>query len=272
VSTTVAVVRFPGVNCEAETARALERAGLTAEIVTWSRPPSELRAFAAYVLPGGFSYQDRVRAGALAAKHPIVEVLAAEAERGKPLLGICNGAQILIEAGLVPDGGNVDLALARNSMPARQGYHARWVHVRVEESPCVFTRSLEPGTVLPLPVAHAEGRVIGEPGLVEALIRSGQAPLRYALANGDDARAFPENPNGSELAVAAVCNRRGNIMAVMPHPERAQDLGALPVSLAGPWASTRDALRESGDHEALRLADGPGLELFKGLATYLEGA
>jgi len=95
----VAILQLPGVNCETETAWALERAGLVPEVFRWTRPPGELRDFQAYVLPGGFSYQDRVRAGALAAKEPLIERLAEEAARGKPVLGICNGAQVLVEAG-----------------------------------------------------------------------------------------------------------------------------------------------------------------------------
>src|SRR5580765_3373339 len=118
----VAVVQLPGVNCERESVRALELAGLGAEIFRWTRPAGELRDFAAYVLPGGFAYQDRVRAGALAAKEPLVEVLAEESARGKPLLGICNGAQVLVEAGLVPGGDTVEVALARNRMGGRTGY------------------------------------------------------------------------------------------------------------------------------------------------------
>ena len=148
----VAVVQFPGVNCESESVRALTRVGLEAEVFRWTRAAGDLRAFDAFLLPGGWSYQDRVRAGALAAKDPLVDVLAEEAERGKPVLGICNGAQVLVEAGLVPDHGQVELALARNRMTDRGGYYARWIHARVEDSPCVFTRHLEPGTVLPLPI------------------------------------------------------------------------------------------------------------------------
>ena len=170
----VAVVQLPGVNCEAETARALGRVGLEAEVFRWTRAPRELAAFDAYVLPGGFSYQDRVRAGALASKDPLIEVLGARAARGAPVLGICNGAQVLVESGLVPGGGGVELALARNRMPGRAGYYARWVYVRVEDSRCVFTRALEPGTVLPLPVAHGEGRFVArDPGHIPALVRAG---------------------------------------------------------------------------------------------------
>src|SRR5207247_3445335 len=129
-----------------------------------------------------------------AAKDPLVEVLAAEAERGKPVLGICNGAQVLVEAGLVPGGNGIELALARNRMPRRTGYFARWIYARVEPSSCLFTRGLSPGTVLPLPAAHGEGRFTGAAGRMAALHRAGQVPLRYAAADGGEARGFPDNP------------------------------------------------------------------------------
>lgn len=264
----VAVVQFPGVNCEAETARALERAGLEAEVFRWTRAARELAAYDAYVLPGGFSWQDRVRAGALAAKSPLLDELASRAANGAPLLGICNGAQVLVEAGLVPEaGGAVGLALARNRMPDRGGYYARWIRVRVEDSPCVFTRHLEPGTVLPLPIAHGEGRfTCADRGRMAALVREGQVPLRYATATGAVAEEFPDNPNGAEQAAAAVCNRRGNVLAVMPHPERAQDLGGLSRAIGGPWAERRD--EALGSHHLD--AEGPGLTLFHGLRRHLE--
>lgn len=264
----VAVVQFPGVNCESESARALERVGLGAEIFRWTRPASELRGFDAYLLPGGWSYQDRVRAGALAAKDPLLEVLAEEAERGKPVIGICNGAQVLVEAGLVPDHGQVELALARNRMADRGGYYARWVYTRVEASPCVFTRHLEPGTLLPLPIAHGEGRFTSrDPDHMPALARAGQVPLRYATADGAIATAFPANPNGAEESAAAVCNRRGNVLAIMPHPERAQDLGAMARGIGGPWSDRRDQALATGHPDA----EGPGLTLFHGLQRHLEG-
>jgi phosphoribosylformylglycinamidine synthase len=265
----VAVIQFPGVNCEAETVRALARVRLTAEVFRWTRPAAELRGFSAFVLPGGFSYQDRVRAGAIAAKAELIEVLAQEAALGKPVLGICNGAQVLVEAGLVPGGAGVELALARNRMPDRGGYYACWTHVRVEESPCVFTRALVPGTVLPLPVAHAEGRFTSaEPAKLESLLRAGQVPLRYCDVEGRPATAFPVNPNGAEAAAAGVGNPRGNVLALMPHPERAQDLGAMAWWVAGVWDERRRTALERVQLDA----PGPGLLLFDGLRRYLEDA
>lgn len=265
----VAVLQFPGVNCEAETLRAVQRVGLEAELFRWTRAAEELSAFDAYVLPGGFAFQDRVRAGALPAKDPLVALLAREAERGKPVLGICNGAQILVEAGLVPGGGGVALALARNRMARRAGYHARWIHLRTEASPCVFTRHLPRGTVLPMQVGHGEGRFVArERGRIAALKKRGQTPLVYAAPDGAVARRFPRNPNGSELAVAAICNARGNVLAMMPHPDRAQSLGAMPPSVAGAWHERREAARAGAGPVADQ--PGPGLEIFEGLRRHLE--
>lgn len=266
----VAVIQFPGVNCEDESVRALGLAGLTGEVFRATRPGEELRSFDAYLLPGGFSYQDRVRAGALTAKHPLLEALGAEAESGKPVLGICNGAQVLVESGLVPGGSRVELALARNRMSGRSGYYTRWVTLRVEPSPCVFTAGLAPGTLLPLPVAHAEGRFTArESGRLVALSRAGQVPLRYASPRGTLARGFPDNPNGSEAAAAAVCNPRGNVLALMPHPERAVHLGALCREVGGDWGARRDRAADQGG--AATDEPGPGLALFEGLRRHLEG-
>ena len=264
----VAVVQFPGVNCEAESVRALTRAGLAADVFGWTRPAAELRDYDAYLLPGGFSYQDRVRGGALASKDPLVDVLADEAARGKPVIGICNGAQVLVEAGLVPDGGVVELALARNHMLDRGGYYARWIYVRIEPSPCLFTRGIPPGTVVPLPVAHGEGRFMSrDPDRMPALARQGQVPLRYASLAGEPADAFPLNPNGAEQAAAAVCNARGNVLAIMPHPERAQDLGGLSRAIAGPWAERRERAAAVGGVDE----EGPGMLFFHGLRQHLKG-
>ena len=264
----VAVMQFPGVNCEAETARAVQRAGLDAEVFRWTRPARELAGFDAFVLPGGFSYQDRVRAGALAAKDPLLDTLAERADQGAPVLGICNGAQVLVEAGLVPGRGHVDVALARNRMPDRVGYYTRWVWCRVEESACVFTRGLAAGTLLPLPVAHGEGRFTSlHKGRLAELVTAGQVPFRYARAGGEPAEEFPDNPNGADAAVAGLCNARGNVLALMPHPERAAELGQLSRGIGGEWGQRRD--RALAAHDAAGFADGPGMGLFRALARHL---
>ena len=265
----VGVIQFPGVNCEAETARALERAGLKAEVFRWTRPAGDLAGFQAFVLPGGWSYQDRVRAGALAAKDSLLDVLEEQAGRGKPVLGICNGAQVLVEAGLVPGDGSVELALARNRMPQRGGYYTRWVHCRVERSVCVFTRGLEPGTLLPMPVAHGEGRFTSaKRGALARLARVGRLPLLYATPGGAVAEQFPENPNGAEASAAAVCNEPGNVLAMMPHPERVLELGAMARGIGGEWGARRDQALERGGAEPD--APAPGAALFAGLRRHLE--
>lgn len=267
----IAIVQFPGVNCETESARALARVGLDSEIFRWTRSAHELADFQAYVLPGGFSYQDRVRAGALAAKDPMMEAIAGEAARGKPVLGICNGAQVLVESGLVPGPRQVSLALGRNRMTARTGYYSRWVTLRVEPGACLFASTLEPGQRLPMPVAHGEGRFASsDPDVLPALARAGQAPFRYAGPEGEIATDFPENPNGSPEGIAAVCNAAGNVLALMPHPERAQDLGALSRTVGGEWRARRDAWAASAQRDAD--APGPGLAIFEGLARHLEDA
>ena len=269
MSAQVAVLQFPGVNCEAESVRALERVGLTAEIFRWTRPAAELRAYAAFLLPGGWSYQDRVRAGVLAAKDPLVGELAELAAAGRPVLGICNGAQVLVEAGLVPGEGAITLALARNRMPHRSGYYTRWVHCRVEASSCLFTAHLDPGTVLPLPIAHGEGRFTSaRRGHLAALVRAGQAPLRSCTATGEEASDFPANPNGADAAVAAVSNRAGKVLAMMPHPERVLDLGAISRSVGGAWGRLRDQVLEQNSAEVF--GDAPGLQFFEGLKRHLQ--
>jgi phosphoribosylformylglycinamidine synthase len=261
----VAVVRFPGSNCERETARALARSGLEARIVRWNVPPAELLRFDAYVLPGGFSYQDRIRAGAVAARLPMLEVVGRRAREGAPVLGICNGAQILIESGLVPEGEGdpVRLALAANRIERRDGYYTRWVFLAPGPgaAKCLFTRGLD--ELLPMPMAHGEGRfTTADAGLARGLAES--VVLRYARADGGAAGGFPANPNGSCADAAGLAGGDGNVLALMPHPERAQDLAQVPEWLDGAWGERRRAARG----RALD-GDGPGLRIFHALARVL---
>ena len=271
MSARIAVLQFPGVNCENESARSLALVGLEGEIFRATRRAADLAAFDGYLLPGGWSYQDRVRAGVLAAKDPLLDALAQAAAAGKPVLGICNGAQVLVEAGLVPGGGTIALALARNRMPQRTGYYTRWVHCRIEPSACLFTRHLPPGTLLPLPIAHGEGRFTSaKRGAMAALLEHGQMPMRYCDAAGEPASAFPDDPNGAELAAAAICNSTGNVLAMMPHPERVLALGAVARSIGGDWGASRVEALERGDASVWGAS--PGLAIFAGLAAHFEAA
>lgn len=270
----VAIVQIPGVNCEYETARVLESVGLEARIVRPNESAVTLGEFDAYVLPGGFAYQDRIRAGAVAAKLPAVERIAAESERGKPVLGICNGAQVLVEAGLVPglQSGRVEMALAPNRAPRRQGYLCRWVRVQAQEGPGrqTWTSALPAGEIVPLPMAHGEGRFeTADPEVRSRIQTEGLALFRYVDAGGRPASSYPDDPNGALFQAAAITNRSGNVLAVMPHPERASWLKQVPLEWPGVWGERRRG--SVGSYEALEGA-GPGRFLFESLARALGAA
>ncbi len=270
----VAVVRLPGMNCEDETVRALAAAGLAPELVGWDEEPSRLDGYDGYVLPGGFSYQDRVRAGAVAAKDPRIERVAHAADRGAPVLGICNGAQILVEAGLVPgetfdaaEDAPIELALGVNHAPRRDGYTSRWVTLEAK-SGSPWTEAYADRERIPVPMAHGEGRFTSsDPGRMARLAAHGQVVFTYAPSSSI-ARdvAWPENPSGSEANAAGVTNRKGNVLALMPHPERAERLWHVPEDTAGAWGDRRR--KAHGDRTTLD-GPGPGHGLFLSLAWSL---
>jgi phosphoribosylformylglycinamidine synthase I len=266
-----AVLQIPGVNCEYESARALEAVGIEARVVRFNEPSSVLSEFDAFLLPGGFAFQDRIRAGAVAAKLPAVERIARESESGKPVIGICNGAQILVETGIVPGihPGRVELALAPNRAPRRPGYLCRWIHVRAEEGPgrATFASTIPLGETVPLPLAHGEGRFATADPEVRARIESlGLVLFRYVDAAGDPAASYPDDPNGAMLQAAGVTNVAGNVLAFMPHPERAAWLRMMPQDWPGPWGERRRAA--IGTFDALE-GPGPGRFLFASLAKRL---
>jgi len=276
---TIAIIQFPGSNCEAETARAVEAAGMGAALFRWNRDPAELARFDGYIIGGGFSYQDRVRAGVIAAKEPIMAAVIDAAEAGKPVLGICNGAQVLVETGLVPGVNNhaIDLALAPNQMMregrvVRRDYYCTWVHVKLCCAPerCMFTRAFAPEQVIPIPVAHGEGRfTTTQEGLLEQLEANDQVVIRYCTAAGDIDPNFPINPNGAMSNIAGLCNPAGNVFALMPHPERASWLRQIPADLGDEYAARKRAAW--GNFEALESA-GPGRLMFESLRLALESA
>ncbi|WP_297062985.1 phosphoribosylformylglycinamidine synthase I [Thermococcus sp.] len=198
-----AVIVFPGTNCDFETERAIRKAGAEAERV-WYK--TSLKDFDGVVLPGGFSYADYLRAGAIAARQEIMEEVKEFAREGRPVLGICNGFQILTEAGLLPG------ALRPNRIPR---FLCRWVQLRVEDTETPFTTLYEPGEVIRMPIAHAEGNYyIDDPSKVRIV-------FQYSDESGDVTGKV--NPNGSVLNIAAIANERGNVLGTMPHPERASD-------------------------------------------------
>jgi phosphoribosylformylglycinamidine synthase I len=267
----ICIVQFPGVNCEYETARALAAAGMDATIMRWNRPDADMDMFDGFVLPGGFSYEDRVRGGAIAAGEDIMARVMEEAEAGKPVVGICNGAQVLVESGLVPGlaGRRIDLAVAPNKGMGRDGYYANWVYVTPGTKPaeCVLTCDLEPGEVLPIPIAHCQGRFTStNPGLFDKLDIEGRIALRYCRSDGSAPEGFPDDPNGSEKFAAALCNGEGNVAAIMPHPERAAWLRQVPADLAGPWSETRSAVCTWKDMEGA----GPGVRILRSIKRYIE--
>ena len=206
-----AVVTFPGSNGDHDALMAI-RLGLghAAELVWYTE--TDLSRFDCIIIPGGFSYGDYLRAGALARFAPVMSAVAREAEAGKPILGICNGFQILTEARLLPG------ALLRN---ASLEFVCDWVWVRVEHPRTPWTSQLAPGTLLRLPIAHGEGRYYVEAEELVALETNGQVVFRYVDADG--LPTADANPNGSVANIAGVCNERGNVVGLMPHPERAYD-------------------------------------------------
>ncbi len=228
----IAVVRFPGSNCDQDTVWAFERI-LGAEVVEVPHTSADLAGIDAVVLPGGFSYGDYLRSGALAARSPVMGAVAAFARRGGPVVGVCNGFQVLTEAGLLPG------ALARNE---NLHFVCKDVHVRVERAAPPFTGRAARGDVLRLPVAHHDGRYVAGPELLARLEGEGRIVFRYVAPDGR--RDPAANPNGSDGDVAGIVDARGTVLGMMPHPERAADpllggedglvvLGSLLDALAG---------------------------------------
>lgn len=202
----VAVVRFPGSNCEAETLAAVARAGGDTVLVDYR--DTHLHQADAVILPGGFSYGDYLRSGAIARFAPVMTAVKAIADAGGAVIGICNGFQILCEAHLLPG------ALQRN---AGQHFVSRPVDVRIERTDTVCTSDYAAGEVIRIPIAHGEGRFVADPATLDALERDGRVMLRYVPVDGVD---VPYNPNGSMKDIAGICNAAGTIVGFMPHPER----------------------------------------------------
>jgi phosphoribosylformylglycinamidine synthase len=213
VSVRVGVVVFPGSNCDTDTAWALERAG--AEPVDLWHESADLQDVAAIVLPGGFAYGDYLRAGAIARFSPVMRAVTGYASDGGLVLGICNGFQVLAEAGLLPG------ALLRNRSLR---FVCRDVSIRVGPMATPFSHLVPDGRVLRMPVAHGEGCYYADASTLDALERDGRILFTYVDDAGHPAGILDRaNPNGSLRAIAGVINAAGNVAGLMPHPERAAD-------------------------------------------------
>jgi phosphoribosylformylglycinamidine synthase len=230
----IAVIYFPGNNCEEESLKAVLASGMDGRIVRWNQRKG-IEKFDGFIIPGGWGYEDRIRAGVIMAKDPVFEIIKKEAANEKPVLGICNGAQALVECGMIPGLQNrVEMALAPNKNPFISGYYTTWINVKSAESKgrCAFTKYTEKDEIIPMPIAHGEGRfTTKDRDLVNKLIKNKQIILRYSTKEGKIEESFPTNPNGAVYSIAAICNKKGNVMATMPHPERSSFIRQLPDSV-----------------------------------------
>ncbi len=229
----VCVLRVGGTNCDMETQRAFQEVGVQAETLHLNEilKQGTLMNYQVLVFPGGFSYGDYVRAGVIFARRLSARLdkeLKAFVQDNRPILGICNGFQIIVEYGLLPGFKGVspipEATLATN-IP--QGYNCRWLYLKYEnKGNCVFTGKIPRGKVLRIPVAHSEGRFLfpreKEQQLLEELYDNDMIVFRYCNENGEYANGhYPTNPNGSFHDIAGICNKEGTIFGLMPHPERA---------------------------------------------------
>ena len=203
------VIVFPGSNCDHDAYHVISKhVGQPVDFI-WHKE-TDLSAYDAILIPGGFSYGDYLRAGALARFSPVMKALKDFAAKGKFVFGICNGFQILCEAGLLPG------ALMRN---ADLHFICKHVHVRVENGDTPYTSESEKGRVLSLPVAHAEGNYFCDDATLNELEENGQIVFRYCDPDGE--LNASSNPNGALSSIAGICNKEGNVLGMMPHPERA---------------------------------------------------
>jgi len=204
-----AVVVFPGSNCDHDAYHAVSHVLRQQAEFVWHKD-SDLKGADAVILPGGFAHGDYLRTGAMARFSPIMREVQSFAARGGPVLGICNGFQVLLEAGLLPG------AMLRNK---DLKFLCQHVYVRVEQTDTPFTSSCRRGQVLRIPIAHGEGNYFAEPEVIARLEANRQVIFRYTNAEGTV--TSEGNPNGSAAAIAGLCNERRNVVGLMPHPERA---------------------------------------------------
>lgn len=205
------VVLFPGSNCDVDCVHVVKDV-LQQPVSTVWHQETDLSDCDAVILPGGFSYGDYLRTGAIARFSPIMPAVVRHAEQGRPVIGICNGFQVLLECGLLPG------AMLRNT---NLQFRCHDLYLRVENHRTAFTNQAQTGQVLQIPIAHAEGNYYADPGTLAELEGNGQVMFRYCDAQG---QVTPDaNPNGSVNNIAGIINKQGNVLGMMPHPERAAE-------------------------------------------------
>ena len=216
----ILILRAPGTNCDAETAHAFQQAGAVTEMVHVNqliRHEKRLSGYQILVVPGGFTYGDDIAAGRVLANELRLKLgddIRRFVEAGGLILGICNGLQVLVKAGILPE--PLNTALSGLTVVANDSgrFECRWVHLKVnKESPCVFTSGIDS---LYLPVAHGEGKVVADPEVLPGL----NIVVQYIDESGDVKAGYPYNPNGSAENIAGICDTSGRVFALMPHPER----------------------------------------------------
>ena len=204
----VGVLRFPGTNCDRDIWKSIEMKGKIPEWI-WYKDSFNPDDYSAFLVPGGFSYGDYLRSGALAALSPAVESLKKADEMGKPIFGICNGFQILVESGLLPG-----VLLKNDSL----NFMCEWTNLVVENNNTPFTNKLKPDQKIPIPIANGEGRYYADDNTLKQLKKKNQIVFRY-----------DEKVNGSANRIAGACNEDGNVVGMMPHPERAVESEINPI-------------------------------------------
>jgi phosphoribosylformylglycinamidine synthase I len=207
----VAIIDFPGSNCRYDTLHVLKDVLRVDASLIWHKEFDDC-SYDVAILPGGFSYGDHLRAGIIAAFSPAMKSVKRMAEAGKPVLGVCNGFQILVESGLLPG------ALLRNSCLT---FVCKWIYLRVENNKSPLTRSLTKGAILSLPIAHGEGRYFIDEETLQEMKRNNQIVFKYVDESGET--TDESNPNGALDNIAGICNTEGNVAGLMPHPERSSE-------------------------------------------------
>lgn len=231
----VAVIQFPGSNCDLDTVHVLKNVMHVKTDLIWHAYFKDSEYDAA-ILPGGFSYGDHLRAGIIAAYSPAMQIIKEMAKDGKPIIGICNGFQVLVESELLPG------ALLQNDCLT---FVCKWVYLRTETSDSAFTKEIKKGTIIRIPIAHGEGRYFNDEKVLKELNENNQVVFRYSDENG---KITPEsNPNGAFENIAGICNLERNVLGMMPHPERASE------PIISPFKSD------------------DGIQIFQSLKLFLEG-